>query len=52
MTVSVNLEKGEVEWSINRIRQFKYYVERFKEKKINWVLYLYMNNKGDCVEWV
>ena len=52
VSVTVDLEKGEIEWKVNEISQFKYLMPKLKEGNIKWVPLLWMYNTGDCVEWL
>ena len=49
VTVSVDLERGKIEWAINGATQFSYSMQRLKDKNINWVPYLWMTREGDCL---
>ena len=50
VTVTVNLETGEVAWLINGQEGASYKMERLKNKSINWVPYILMRYNGDKVE--
>ena len=50
VTVTVNLETGEVAWLINGQEGQTYKMEKLKNKSINWVPYIEMLRNGDKVE--
>ena len=50
VTVTVNLETGEVAWLINGQEGQTYKMEKIKNKSINWVPYIQMYYNGHKVE--
>ena len=49
METVVDLGRGEVEWRINGVSQFRYSMAKLKDNKIKWVPYLYLGAERDCV---
>ena len=48
----VDMETGEVEWTVNGVRQVAYTMESVKDGRVKWVPMLRMYEKGDVVEWM
>ena len=52
VTVTVDLEEGQVECVINGVPQFSYSKAQLKDNTRKWVPYFEMFDQGDCVEWL
>ena len=50
VTVTINLETGQVMWQVTGQEVIGYKMEKLKRKFISWVPYIGMANKGDKVE--
>ena len=50
--VKVNLQTGEVSWTVNGQRQATYTMAKIKDDKIRWVPYICMYDNGDAIEWM
>ena len=50
VTVTVNLETGQVTWLLNGQEGISHRMERLKNKSIRWVPMIAMRSKGDIVE--
>ena len=50
MTVTINLETGQVMWQVTGQEVIGYKMEKLKRKFTSWVPYIGMANKGDKVE--
>ena len=52
VTVQVNMETGEVVWTVNEKKEADYKWKKLKNTSINWVPYLDMGSGGDIVEMI